>query len=63
MGAMDGNNSLKRFIRNDRHSDNMTFSSDYFLSQDYVDRFKDEVKHRVQKDNSQVYLIITGCFY
>ena len=58
MGALDGNNSLKRFVRDDRRSDTLVFESDYFLSQEYVDRFKDEVKRKVRKpDDSVVYTL------
>ncbi|KAF8530645.1 hypothetical protein JB92DRAFT_2804438 [Gautieria morchelliformis] len=49
MGALDGNNSLKRFARGDRGSDTLTFDSDYFLSHEYVDQFANEVKCKVKK--------------
>jgi Kyakuja-Dileera-Zisupton transposase len=49
MGALDGNNSLKRFIRQGRQSDPLEFKSDYFLSQEYVNQFKDEVKRKVRQ--------------
>jgi Kyakuja-Dileera-Zisupton transposase len=53
MGAFDGNNSLKRFLRIDRAANNRTFESDYFIPNDYVNQFKDEVKGRARKpDNS-----------
>ena len=48
MGAMDGNNSLKWFLQDDLQTDALEFSSNYFISEQYVDQFKDEVKHRVQ---------------
>ena len=48
MGALDGNNSLKRFVREGQQHSVLKFSSDYFLSQDYVDRFKNEVKRKAQ---------------
>ncbi|OCH89491.1 hypothetical protein OBBRIDRAFT_732569 [Obba rivulosa] len=44
--AMDGNNSAKRIARAGTE-DERTFHSDYFLSREEVDRFKDEVKRRV----------------
>ncbi|EMD33917.1 hypothetical protein CERSUDRAFT_97846 [Gelatoporia subvermispora B] len=43
--AMDGNNSAKRIAKAGTE-DERTFKSDYFLSRDHVDQFKDEVKHR-----------------
>ncbi|KAF8577076.1 hypothetical protein K439DRAFT_1622359 [Ramaria rubella] len=46
MGAIDGNNSLKRFVREDRHLDTLTFESDYFISHEYVDQFKNEFKRK-----------------
>ncbi|KAF8479455.1 hypothetical protein JB92DRAFT_3277834 [Gautieria morchelliformis] len=49
MGALNGNNSLKRFARGDRGSDTLTFDSDYFLSHEYVDQFANEVKRKVKK--------------
>ncbi|KAF8576014.1 hypothetical protein K439DRAFT_1623158 [Ramaria rubella] len=49
MGALDGNNSLKRFVREDQASDMLVFESDYFISHDYVEQFKDEVKWKVRK--------------
>jgi Kyakuja-Dileera-Zisupton transposase len=55
MGAFDGNNSLKRFLRADRQGDSTSFESNYFLPHDYVDQFKYEVKGRVRKpDNTKV---------
>lgn len=49
MGACDGNNSLKSFLRTRGQADTRTFESDYFLSHDFVDQFKDEVKRKVRK--------------
>ncbi|KAI0083349.1 hypothetical protein BDY19DRAFT_987928 [Irpex rosettiformis] len=47
--AMDGNNSAKR-VASAGLVDFSTFESDYFLSRDEVDRFKDEVKGRKRKN-------------
>ena len=47
MGAMDGNNSLKWFLWDNHQTDALEFSSNYFISEQYVDQFKDEVKHSV----------------
>ncbi len=44
---MDGNNSAKR-VMSAGTEDTASFDSNYFLSRDYVDRFKDEVKRRAQ---------------
>ena len=41
--AMDGNNSAKRLLSAGR-ADDREFDSDYFLSREEVDVFKDEVK-------------------
>ncbi|KAJ3521286.1 hypothetical protein NM688_g9035 [Phlebia brevispora] len=52
MFAMDGNNSLKRLIKHgDRETaDRRIFTeSDYFLSREYVNKYKDEVKSRKQQ--------------
>ena len=58
MGALDGNNSLKWFLRNEHHMDTPTFTSDYFISHQYVDQFKDEVKRKVQKPHKvQVHIM------
>jgi hypothetical protein len=54
MGAMDGNNSLKRFVRDDRESDTLTFSSNYFIAKNYVNQFSNEVKRKVKKGDNQV---------
>ncbi|KAF8574809.1 hypothetical protein K439DRAFT_1624059 [Ramaria rubella] len=49
------NISLKWFLRMDCVTDPLIFDSDYFISQDYVDQFKDEVKHKVRKpDHAEV---------
>ncbi|KAI0676054.1 hypothetical protein C8Q78DRAFT_1074995 [Trametes maxima] len=51
MFSMDGNNSLKRIIKiGDRETaQRRVFSeSDYYLPTDFVDRYKDEVKHTPQ---------------
>lgn len=42
---MDGNNSAKRIARAGAE-DERAFHSDYFLSREEVDRFKDEVKRK-----------------
>ena len=49
MYAIDGNNSLKRMrLAADRVAadDRVLTDSDYFLSQEYVDRFAHEVRRR-----------------
>lgn len=46
---MDGNNSAKR-VASAALVDFASFDSDYLLSRDEVDRFKDEVKGRKRKD-------------
>ncbi|KAF8576495.1 hypothetical protein K439DRAFT_1367082, partial [Ramaria rubella] len=46
MGAIDGNNSLKRFVQEDRQSDTLISESDYFISHEYIDQFKNEVKRK-----------------
>ncbi|KAF8525692.1 hypothetical protein JB92DRAFT_2701185, partial [Gautieria morchelliformis] len=53
MGALDGNNSLKRFVRADRQSDTLTFNSDYFLSRETVDQFAHEVKRKVKTSDKE----------
>lgn len=45
MFAIDGNNSAKRFM-NAALQDDREFKSDYFLTREQVDVFKDEVKSR-----------------
>ena len=45
MGALDGNNSLKQFIKEATPTDPLQFESDYFISPVSVDQFKDEVAH------------------
>jgi len=44
---MDGNNSVKR-IASVGAQDAQVFNSEYFLSHEQVDCFKDEVKHTLQ---------------
>ncbi|KAF8515032.1 hypothetical protein BU17DRAFT_93915 [Hysterangium stoloniferum] len=44
IGAVDGNNSLKRFIKKTAAEDTLAFESDYFLSRDFVNQFAGEVK-------------------
>ncbi|KAF8507268.1 hypothetical protein JB92DRAFT_2793630 [Gautieria morchelliformis] len=44
--ALDGNNSLKRLARSGRQDINKPFLSDYYLTVDQVDQFKDEVRKR-----------------
>jgi len=48
MFAMDGNNSLKRIRQVGSHTiaDRRVFESDYFLSQDYVNQFANEVRRK-----------------
>ncbi len=48
---MDGNNSAKR-VASAGLVDFAQFDSDYFLSREEVDQFKDEVKGRRRKDAS-----------
>lgn len=45
MFVIDGNNSAKRFI-SAALQDDRDFESDYFLTREEVDKFKDEVKRR-----------------
>ncbi|KAI0818788.1 hypothetical protein BC629DRAFT_1588119 [Irpex lacteus] len=52
LGAMDGNNSAKR-VASAGLVDLADFHSDYFLSREEVDRFKDEVKGRKREMNDQ----------
>ena len=63
MGALDGNNSLKRFVREDRRSDTLTFQSDYYLSQEYVDQFKHEVKRKVRKPDKTEVAMLSSSVY
>ena len=53
---MDGNNSLKRFapLGNREVSDTRVFESDYFLPQDFVDKFAGEVKGRQNQPHVEV---------
>lgn len=46
MGALDGNNSLKCFVRDGCQHDSLVFDCGYFLSAEYVDKFKNEVKRK-----------------
>ena len=48
MFAMDGNNSLKRIrqVGSRAIADHQVFESDYFLSQEYVNKFANEVKRK-----------------
>jgi hypothetical protein len=54
LSTMDGNNSLKRLGEDLRkvkeRTDSRVIKSDRWLSPEYVDRFKDEVKHRSASD-------------
>ncbi|TFK65041.1 hypothetical protein BDN72DRAFT_736735, partial [Pluteus cervinus] len=50
--ALDGNNSLKRFEAKGK-ADQRQFTSDYFLSNEYVDKFKDDV-HNAKKKTSHL---------
>ncbi|KAF8579192.1 hypothetical protein K439DRAFT_1360122, partial [Ramaria rubella] len=54
MGALDGNNSLKQFVHEERCSDVLTFESNYFISHEFVNFFKDEVKCKVQQPGTEV---------
>ncbi|KAF8574627.1 hypothetical protein K439DRAFT_821378 [Ramaria rubella] len=60
MGALDGNNSLKRFVRVDRNTDSLEFESDYYLSNEYVNQFKDEVKRKVRSSDKMEQVDIEG---
>src|ERR1700734_1915802 len=53
MFAMDGNNSLKRIRQVGSHAiaDHRVFESDYFLSQEYVNEFADEVKRKATAED------------
>jgi hypothetical protein len=53
LGALDGNNSLKRFARAKHQANHLTFDSNYLLSREYVDQFKYEVKCKTS-DNAKV---------
>ena len=48
MFVMDGNNSLKRIRQVGSHAiaDHRVFEGDYFLAQEYVDKYADEVKRK-----------------
>ena len=48
MFTMDGNNSLKRIRQVGSHAiaDHQVFESDYFLAQENVDKYADEVKRK-----------------
>jgi hypothetical protein len=50
MFCIDGNNSLKRFTRVGEQAiaDNRTFQSDYYLSPEFVDLFKNVVGGKAQ---------------
>ncbi len=50
--AMDGNNSAKR-VASAGLVDLADFHSDYFLSREEVDRYKDEVKGRKRQEKDQ----------
>lgn len=55
LGALDGNNSLKWFARVKHQANHLNFDSDYFISQEYVDQFKHEVKCKVKTpENAKV---------
>jgi Kyakuja-Dileera-Zisupton transposase len=58
IGSLDGNNSLKRFVRDDRQTDTLTFDSDYFIQQEYVDQFSHKVKRTVKKPGDKSVCII-----
>ncbi|KAF8587420.1 hypothetical protein K439DRAFT_1614349 [Ramaria rubella] len=60
MGVLDGNNSLKWFVRKDRRSDVLTFQSNYFISHEYVNRFKDEVKRKVWQPGAKADVQVEG---
>lgn len=48
---MDGNYSVKR-VANAGLVDTKEFPSDYILPREYVDRFKDEVTHRAEPEDT-----------
>jgi hypothetical protein len=50
--AMDGNDSQRRLARN--HSDQEEFLSMMFLSKEFVDKFKDEVKRKPVSINNVI---------
>ncbi|KAJ3551111.1 hypothetical protein NM688_g4924 [Phlebia brevispora] len=55
MFAMDGNNSLKRVAKHGHRetTDRRVFAeSDYYLSREFVDQYKDEVKTRKQQKDA-----------
>ncbi|TFK58850.1 hypothetical protein BDN72DRAFT_781504, partial [Pluteus cervinus] len=49
--ALDGNNSLKRFDA--AKADERIFTSNYFLSNEYVDKFKDDVHNARKKEDEE----------
>lgn len=50
MGSFDGGSSLKRVDHSDRLVvDTRSFESDYYLSEEQVDKFKNDVKPRPRK--------------
>ena len=56
MICMDGNNSLKRMrpLGGRQIGDTRTFQeSDYFLPQDFVNRFANEVQKKSQRDDTR----------
>jgi Kyakuja-Dileera-Zisupton transposase len=55
MGALDGNQSLKRVcFREGAHSDPRKFTSDYYISEEKVDQFKYDVKPRPSPSQKKV---------
>ena len=52
MFAMDGNNSLKRIRQIGSHAiaDHRVFEGDYFLAQENVDKYADEVKRKAPEE-------------
>lgn len=54
-GNMDGGQSLRRVaMREDRHEDPRTFASSYLISEEDVDKFKNDVKPRPRKKKTNV---------
>ena len=57
MFTMDGNNSLKRIRQIGSHAiaDHQVFEGDYFLAQENVDKYADEVKRKAPKEPEEVF--------
>ena len=48
LDALDGNNSLKCFVREGQQTSLLMFNSDYFIPHEYVDRFRHKGKHQTR---------------